>query len=404
MKQNSTSDVESLTIASLDESDLLKLIFPHLPTNNEVIVGPGDDCAEVRSSQGSFVVSTDILIESVHFRTDWSTGYHIGWRAAMQNLADVAAMGARPTSLVVGLAMPKSTTIEWVTDFARGLGDAARSVGAACVGGDLSSSPAVFISVTVHGDPVKGSVLRSTAQPGDVVAVAGNTGWSAAGLELLLQGVDTQSLTGLTREAAHLALQTYRAPTSPIALGEVAAGAGATAMMDVSDGLIRDSQRIAKASGVRITIDFDELEHAQMAPRANAKLGEATGLEGLNSSAQGLALVDALLAFTPTGESLENANVVLAQQEAGQRNRIAKWLLTGGEDHGLLATFPSSEQIPAGFYEVGVVEAQSEGASEDSATTQETAQDEQRPVTQCGAVRVVGIELGDLESGWDHFR
>lgn len=472
------------TIAHLDESDLLALIFPHLPGSPDVLVGPGDDCAQVKAPDGTFVVSTDILIEGVHFKPQWSTGYHVGWRAAMQNLADIAAMGARPTSLVVGLAMPKTTPVDWVVEFAQGLGDAARSVGAAVVGGDLSSAPTLFISVTVHGDcSGRAPVLRSGARVGDVVALAGHTGWSAAGLELLLgQGPESPNVSVATREtespstsgalretrgnsvgkgsgadapeqaACSLAVQSFRAPTAPIGSGSVAAEVGATAMMDVSDGLLRDSQRMCKASGVSFSIDYAAVVAGMPAPQYNPRLSSAIEPAEVTNSASGLLKIAENLPMVgvkmpaehalgghvpcehestghrsgehessgkgPCGHKLDGGMANAQTSDAGKPDaqaKVATWLLTGGEDHALLATFPASVELPDGFFRIGtVLEASSEDnldatiAQEDLVTHRSSAKDSgadvQQPATQSGAVRVVGVDLGGIVTGWDHFR
>lgn len=386
LQQEQPVTMTNPTVSQLDESELLAQIFPHLPSNDSVLIGPGDDCASVAAPHGSFVVSTDILIEGVHFRTDWSTGYQVGWRAAMQNLADVAAMGARPTSLVVGLGLPRETEVSWVTEFARGLGDASRSVGAACVGGDLSSAPALFISVTVHGDPVKEPVVRSGAQPGHVLAVAGHTGWSAAGLHFLSLGVDAQG--PVDSLSAVLALQTFRAPTSPIVLGEAAALGGATAMMDISDGLVRDAQRICKASGVKAVIDFRAVTKKLSPPQVNQQLWQGDeafpfirSLPKLGTSA----------ASTSAQLLHELALRCAGGHDALASQLVVQWLLSGGEDHGFLAAFPDTDSVPEGFHEIGRFVGHQESAT-------------QEPATQFGAVQVLGVELDVLNAGWDHFR
>ncbi len=373
-----------LLVGDLDESQLLARIFPLLPTNSDVLLGPGDDCAVVSAPDARFVVSTDILIEDVHFRRDWSTGYQVGWRAAMQNLADIAAMGARPTSLVVGLAIPKQLQVNWVTEFARGLGDAARQVGAAVVGGDLSSTEQIFISVTVHGDlERRAPVLRSGAQVGDVIALAGVTGWSAAGFALLSTppGDDGHVANDHDAALATLAVQSFLSPASPVALGVEANAAGATALMDVSDGLIRDAQRICAASGVEIVFDYADLLNGVQAPVHNPDLTSA------GPPAQEVSTRDALprLARLLGAANLDDANRL-----------VAKWILTGGEDHALLAAFPSEADVPAGFATIGRVTASTRPPS--------TVGETQRPATRWGAVRVEGIELDADGVGWDHFR
>ncbi|MCC2309907.1 thiamine-phosphate kinase [Cellulomonas chengniuliangii] len=319
------------TVADLSEDAILARIFPHLPQGPGTVVPPGDDAAVVRAQDGRVVVSTDVLVEGQHFRREWSSGADVGWRAAAQNLADIAAMGARPTALVVALVAPADLPASWVEGLARGLAGACGPHGAGVVGGDLSGGPVVVVSVTVLGD-LEGRVpvLRSGARPGDVVAHAGVRGRSAAGLALLGAGLPDLDPT---------LVAAYLRPDPPIAAGAAAAASGATAMLDVSDGLLRDAGRIAAASGSRI--DLDPVD----------------------------------VAF---GEDL--ARVSAAARAVGADPRA--WVLTGGEDHGLLATFPARTPLPAPFRVVGRVLAASE--------------DEPAVTVGGGAPEVSGV-------GWDHF-
>ena len=234
-------------VAELSEDALLARIFPLLPLGADTHVPPGDDAAVVAAPDGRFVVTTDVLVEDRHFRRAWSSGEDVGRRAAVQNLADVAAMGARPTSLVVALVIPGDLPVSWVEGLARGLAAECAPLGVGVVGGDLSGGPVVVVAVTAHGDLAGlAPVLRSGARPGDVVAHAGVAGWSAAGLALLDAG---------RPELDAVLVDAHRRPVAPLAAGPVAARAGATAMLDVSDGLLRDAGRIARASGVRIDLD-----------------------------------------------------------------------------------------------------------------------------------------------------
>jgi thiamine-monophosphate kinase len=326
---------EQTRVGDLSEAELLARVFPLLPVGRDTLLGPGDDAAVLSAPDGRVVVSTDVLVEGHHFRRDWSTGADVGWRAAVQNLADVAAMGARPTGMVVALVLPVDLPVGWVTGFARGLHGACSPHGVGVVGGDLSAGDAVVVAVTVHGDLAgRPPVLRSGAQPGDVVAFAGVQGRSAAGLALLQ--------AGHPRSALDL-VEAYRRPRSPLGAGPDAAAAGATAMLDVSDGLLRDAGRLAEASGV--TLDLLPLTVAFPADLA-AVAGAAR-----------------LLGADP-----------------------AEWVLTGGEDHGLLATFPAGTPVPDPFRVVGHVRPVADG----SRATE-------------GAVLVDGHLPAVSTTGWDHF-
>lgn len=300
---------EGPRLSDVGEEGLLARIFPVLPAGRSTLLGPGDDAAVLSAPDGRVVVSTDVLVEGRHFRRDWFSGADVGHRAAAQNLADVAAMGARPTAIVVGLVAPADLPVAWVVDLAHGLAAACEPHGVGVVGGDLTAGEHVVVAVTVHGDlEGRAPVRRAGARPGDVVAHAGVRGRSAAGYALLAAG-----RAGTGHEAL---LDGYRRPAPPLAAGPLAAAAGATAMLDVSDGLLRDAGRLARASGVVVELD---------APEA--------------------AFADDLAALDPAAELLG----------ADARD----WVLAGGEDHGLLATFPG--EPPAPFRAVGRVRGRAEG-------------------------------------------
>ena len=295
------------TLANLGESESLRRTIGKLIQGEYAIVGPGDDSAVVSSADGRFVVTTDTMIEGHDFKLEWSSGFDLGFKAIASNVADVAAMGAKPTALVVAIALPGETQISWLEDFADGLnaGLSQLAPGASVVGGDLARADQVFISVTAHGD-LEGlePVLRSGAKPGDILAVAGTLGKAAAGLELL------QSEISDAKNAFDDLVSIQLRPMPPIPAGVLASKSGATSMLDVSDGLAKDASRIAKASGVTIQID------------KSALLGFEAVLE----------LAALRLEVTP-----EN------------------WVLFGGEDHALLATFPEGADIPREFKPLGRV-------------------------------------------------
>jgi thiamine-monophosphate kinase len=295
------------TIGSLGENESLKRTISRLNASQHALVGPGDDSAVISAPDGRFVVTTDTMIEGHDFRLDWSTGYDLGWKAVASNIADVAAMGAVPTALVVAVSAPARTEIHWLESFADGLRDACERLAPGCgvVGGDLAASEQVMISVAAHGSlEGREPVLRSGAQIGDIVAVAGTLGRAAAGLALL------QSANRDAISAYDALVDTQRRPQPPITSGVDAAAAGATSMLDLSDGLAKDAARIAKASGVTIQIDRLQLQ----------------GFEAV----------------------LEEAARAIEANEFD-------WVIGGGEDHSLLATFPSDVVIPRAFKPIGVV-------------------------------------------------
>ncbi|WP_235560161.1 thiamine-phosphate kinase [Microbacterium sp. Leaf288] len=298
------------TVGELSEGRILRRILERLGESN-ALVGPGDDAAVIAAADGRVVATVDTLVHGPDFRLAWSSAFDLGYKAAAVNLADVAAMGATPTALLVALAMPDATRLSFVTGIADGLRAACRDLAPGCrvEGGDLTVSDTLTIAVTALGALAgRSPVLRSGAEPGDLVAVAGELGRAARGLDILFERftdaaghpipVDESLLDHA--ELADLAAQLR--PSPPVWLGPEAADAGATAMMDVSDGLVLDASRMAAASGVTIALE-------------SAALG---------------------------------SDVASA--------------LAGGEDHALLATFPADRPLPHGFVRVGVVQARGQDA------------------------------------------
>lgn len=229
-----------------------------------MLLGPGDDAAVVASPDGRVVVTTDVLVEGVHFRRDWSSAYQVGRKAAAENFADVVAMGARPTAIVVGLAAPGDLALEWTDGLLDGLQDECASVSAGLAGGDVVRSPTLMVSVTALGDLRHGApVQRSGAIPGQVVVVAGRLGYAAAGLDLLRAGGhEPQAL-----------VDAHRVPAVPYRAGLRLVAAGATSMIDVSDGLVADLGHVAAASGVRIELASDDLPLPPELVEAGLSLG-----------------------------------------------------------------------------------------------------------------------------------
>lgn len=288
------------TVRDLGEREVLRRILAVLDGSSRALLGPGDDAAVLSAPDGRVVVSTDTLVHGPDFRLAWSSGEDLGWKAAAVNLSDIAAMGARPSALIVALALPDDTPVSFAEDVARGLREACDTLAPGCAveGGDLAASDTLTIAVTVLGSlDGEAPVLRSGARPGDVVAVTGELGAAARGLALLFDRfrdaegtpvpVDPVALSASERDDLAAQLR----PRPQLAQGPRAARAGATAMMDISDGLVLDARRMAEASGVRIDLspELDEMA------------------------------------------------------------------LHGGEDHGLLACFPPNAPLPDGFRPIGAV-------------------------------------------------
>jgi len=247
------AEAERLTLEELGELEVLARIFPRLPESDATLLGPGDDAALLAAPDGRYVVTTDMLVHGPDFRWKFSSPEDIGWKAAATNLSDVAAMGARPTALVVAVAAPASTPVDVLESLSDGLRLACAELAPGCgvVGGDLSTSDVFTLAVTAFGDlGGRAPVRRSGARPGDVLAVAGELGVAARGLRLLFEHGREAAL----RIDAHAVGRQLR-PAPPIALGPAAADAGATAMMDLSDGLVLDARRLAQASAVDLELD-----------------------------------------------------------------------------------------------------------------------------------------------------
>lgn len=276
-----------------------------MPAGPSAQIGIGDDSAVVAAPSGSVVAAVDMVIEGRHFLRSLSSGRDVGVKSAARNLADIAAMGAVPTALLAAVALPGSLSSEWALDLASGLASEAERAGAGVVGGDTASAESVIVTVTALGDMAGLTpVRRSGARAGDVVAVCGVLGHSAAGYSLLASGA---------REPREL-VDAHLRPSPPYDAGPEAARLGATAMIDVSDGLLADLGHIAAASGVAIDI-------------SRAKVVPGSG--------------DPLSSLTDNGSS--------------SRSQVLDWVLTGGEDHALVATFPRAVSLPARWRGIGTV-------------------------------------------------
>lgn len=292
------SAADGTTIGDIGEFALIDQIRTHIGVNSHVLLGPGDDAAHVRTKDGTYVVSTDLLIEGRHFRRDWSTPYEIGRKAAACNLSDLNAMGAVATALTVGFGAPADLPVSWATEMTRGFEVECAHVGAHIVGGDVTESDKIVIAVTALGDAAR-PVTRAGAQPGDVVACAGELGLAGAGFAALSRGF----------RSPKVAVDAHRVPHPPYAAGPQAAGAGATSMTDVSDGLLADLAHIASASEVAIDLDSS----AFVVPEAVETIAGALGRDALG------------------------------------------FVLTGGDDYALVATFSSQTQLPSGWTAIGQV-------------------------------------------------
>jgi thiamine-monophosphate kinase len=292
---------DGATVGDVGEFGLIAQVTARLTQGAPVEVGPGDDAAVLAAPDGRVVATTDLLVEGRHFRRAWSSAYDVGRKAAAQNLADVVAMGAVPTALLVGLGSPPDLPAAWALEMADGLRDEAAQTGASVVGGDVVRASVLTVAVTALGDlQGREPVLRSGARPGDLVVLAGRTGWAAAGLAVLGRGFRSPKVL----------VEAHRRPEPPYALGPELARRGATAMVDVSDGLLADLGHVADASGVRVALD----RAAFPVPEAMTDVARALNADPYD------------------------------------------WLLAGGDDHALAATVPDGTPVPEGVRVVGRVE------------------------------------------------
>lgn len=238
----------------ITESELIDLFRSGSGTTPRLEVGIGDDAAVTRPD-GATATSVDAVVEGVHFRSAWSPPEAVAHKALATALSDLAAMGAEPGEVYVTLGIPSGTAGGYLRDLAAGFMAAADSFGAALAGGDTVSSPVLFAAVTVvgHAAGVSGLVLRSGARPGDLVAVTGDLGGAAAGLWLLEN--DGLEVEGLDPPARPALVERQLRPRPRISAGRALGRLGATAMIDVSDGLARDLGHVAEMSAVAISCD-----------------------------------------------------------------------------------------------------------------------------------------------------
>ncbi len=284
------------------EEELIAALTKVFQSRSEsVLVGIGDDAAVVKANLTPAALATDMAVEGVHFSRNWSSLYEIGGKVAAANLADIYAMGGNPEYLLVAAAVPHSFTPGEVEELAQGIYDEADSVDAIVVGGDLTRSEKIVIAISVYG-AVAQPILRSGAAPGDQILLSKITGDSAAGLELLQRGILDE------RSAAH------RKPDVEYEKARAIASI-ATAMCDVSDGLVSELNHISRSSGVAMSISTE--------------------------------------AFAT--QSTELARLTRMAEEIG----CSPWdlILHGGEDHAFLATIPAATKVPTGFFRIGEVSA-----------------------------------------------
>ena len=264
-----------------DVISVLQKIFA--TSDSRLTVGIGDDAAVV-STQSQSIITSDMAVEDVHFKLEWSSPFDIGRKITAANIADILSMGGKCDYLTASVALTGNETLQWIENLARGMKHEADLAGSLIVGGDIARGPKIVISMTAVGSSPT-PILRSGAKVGDGLYLSSLTGWSAAGLELLTREVSINS------ETAEKALSEFSAPSLDYEINF----SGATAMADVSDSVLVQAEQIADASGVQINIDQAEISQAA-----------------------------------------EFAELVQLAEEL--KVDIFQWILAGGEDHALLAT------------------------------------------------------------------
>jgi thiamine-monophosphate kinase len=244
-----------MNLRSLRERDLISAIRKEFSkTKKNVLLGIGDDTAVVRAGRRPCLLTTDLLIEDVHFIAALHSPFLLGRKALNVNLSDIAAMGGRPRFALLGLALRPSAGTSWLKEFFRGFKAAAQAAGVALVGGDISGAQKIAVSVTVIGE-ARYVIRRSGARPGDLIFVSGCLGDAAAGLRLLRRG----HRSARSRYASVL-LRAFLDPTPQLDLGQALSRRKlATAMIDTSDGLSTDLHHLCEESRTGALVELASL-------------------------------------------------------------------------------------------------------------------------------------------------
>jgi thiamine-monophosphate kinase len=262
------------------EFELIERLASHLePLDNGL--GIGDDAAAWQPAAGRVLVATtDMLVEGVHFRLDWTSPRDLGWKALAVNLSDLAAMGASPGHALISIALlPDQGPL--AEEIYEGLGELARETGTRVVGGDTVRTPGpLVINVALVGEADPERLLRRTgARPGDVVAVTGTVGASAAGLDLLLR----DGRAALARPGAATLVAAHHRPRPQLQAGAALAAHDVRCAIDISDGVASEAWHLARASGVEVEVDVDRLpltgEAVELLGEARARRLALTGGE-----------------------------------------------------------------------------------------------------------------------------
>ena len=286
---------------TLNEAQIIGVLAEIFGTNHRgVQVGIGDDAAVVATGEHT-VITTDMAVEGTHFNCQWSGAFEIGRKITAANLADIYAMGATPTYLVVAVTLSGDESMEWISELAQGIKHEASSCGAVVVGGDLARGAIKVISMSALGE-VEKAVTRSGAQVGDSIYVSSLPGWSAAGLSC----IEKSELSDLESYA----VEEFCSPTLDYSMAVAFAHKGAHAMCDVSDALVIQAEQLAQASGVQLVFDAEAFKTSEEFAQLS-ELAEASGVD------------------------------------------VWQWIFAGGEDHVFLATGKDLPGLCVGVVKTG---------------------------------------------------
>ncbi len=282
-----------MKVSELGEFGLIELlarIAPQGGPEHRMLVGIGDDAAAWRGNDFSVLATTDAMVEGVHFATG-TPWWELGWKALAVNLSDIAAMGGVPEHALANLSLPGDTEVEDVVQLYRGMAELANRHNVAIVGGNITSAPVIMIAITVIGCGLKeGLLLRSAAVPGDLVAVTGHPGSSAAGLRMLTGNMKLHPETAALLRKAHLQ------PQPRISQGQTLVKQGVRAAIDISDGLLVDLGHVCEASKVGAVVKVKDVP-------VHALMKEAFGKDALHLALTGGE--DYELLFTAGGPIME---------------------------------------------------------------------------------------------------
>lgn len=284
---------------AFQERDVISVLQKIFATADpRLSVGIGDDAAVVATNPQS-IITSDMAVEDVHFKLEWSSAFDIGRKITAANVADILSMGGKCDYLTASVALTGDETLQWIENLARGMKHEADLAGALVVGGDIARGPKIVISMTAVGHS-QSPILRNGARVGDGLYLSSLTGWSAAGLELLTSEIS------INNEIAEKALSEFSAPTLDYATDF----SQATAMADVSDSILIQAEQIASSSGVQLVLD------------------------------------QSLIAAAPEFNELSELASELKVD-------VMQWILAGGEDHVLLATGKNLPGVLIGSVAIG---------------------------------------------------